>query len=158
LEGDDGFWTERAQFMKNLGSPDVAAAIDAWTLSRTVECLARDPQRSEQVAFCTLELTAASMLGLRLLDVIARLLQHHQSVAAGKLCFVIDRRIIGEAGESLPSFCTAVRAMGCRVALDHELSGRLIEHERLRRIPAALHCLDASHFPELADGAPDQIL
>lgn len=158
LEDEEGFWTESASFMDMAQKQSLAAAVDGWTLSRTVESLARDSELLSRVAFCLLELSASSVLDGSLLDTLARLLQQNEGVPPDKLCFAIDRQVLDSGGAALSNFCATLRGMGCRVALDHELGGNLADRDRLRRIPADIHCIDAGRHPDVAGDALDQTL
>lgn len=158
LEDEEGFWTERAGFMDIARTQNLAAAVDGWMLTRLVESLARDPVLCGRLAFCVLELSANSVLDGGLLDVLARLLQQHETLPAGKLCFAIDGALMDETRVALPKFCTTLRAIGCRVAIDHDLSGDAAQRERLRAIAAGIHGIEARRYPDVAGDVLDQTL
>lgn len=158
LEDEEGFWAEPSSFMRVAEAQNLAAAIDCWTLSRMGEILLRDEDTLPRLAFCVLEPAAAGILDGSLLDALARLLQQHEALPPDKLCFAIGSAAMRECAAVLPNFCTAVRAMGCKVGIELRLGGGMADLDRLRRIPADILRLDASRFANAADDALDQTL
>ncbi|EED67303.1 EAL domain-containing protein [Comamonas testosteroni] len=92
-------------------------SLDRWVISKTLQTLAQQPGHAKLVETCAINLSGPSLDDDGLLEFVKEQLQLH-AIAAQKLCFEItETSAIGNLSNAT-RLIQALRALGCRFALD----------------------------------------
>ncbi|WP_404979480.1 putative bifunctional diguanylate cyclase/phosphodiesterase [Comamonas sp.] len=92
-------------------------SIDRWVISKALQTLAQQPGHAKLVETCAINLSGPSLDDEGLLEFVKEQLQLH-GIAAQKLCFEItETSAIGNLSNAT-RLIQALRALGCRFALD----------------------------------------
>jgi EAL domain-containing protein (putative c-di-GMP-specific phosphodiesterase class I) len=154
LEDEEGFWATALQFLPAAERHALASELDTWTLLRTLEVLDGQREDMDRLAFCGINLSSQSATQPEWLDSLVEALQRYPRVPPSKLCFELRQDVFLQDINQAARFCDTLRALGCRVAVDHFIGRRTDDLALLRRIPADFIKVDARHFPHVAtDGA-----
>ncbi|KAF1055601.1 MAG: Cyclic di-GMP phosphodiesterase PdeB [Stenotrophomonas maltophilia] len=136
----DGALHGPGQFMEAVERYGMAAALDRHVLSLLFRHLQVCPAHVQQLGLCNVNVSAQSIADPSFLAFACDLLERNRSVAA-KLCFEItETAAIGNLAQAR-AFIEAVKARGCRVALDDFGSG-LSSFSYLRQLPADMLKID----------------
>jgi len=158
LEDEEGFWTAAPGFMPAAERHGMAGELDRWTLRRILTQLAQQPGTLGDLSFLCIPLSAVSPVDPRFVDSLLGLLGQPGSIAASKLCFVIEQAFVMQHPQTAAAFATTLRTMGCLLAIDGFGPGSSGEMGVLRRLSADFLRIDAGGFPALTTDAVEQSL
>ncbi|MDB5986054.1 MAG: hypothetical protein JWR16_1107 [Nevskia sp.] len=158
LEDEEGFWSPAAAFLPAAERGGLSSELDRWVLLHTLDLLEAQAEAYHQLAFCSVNLTEASLSDPRLLDFLAEQFSKRPDIAVSKLCFELPRDAVAQQAKHAQKFCEAMRTFGCRVAADFNPGRHATELERLRALPIDFLKLDARQFPDIATDPLEQVL
>ncbi|GAC1621632.1 MAG: hypothetical protein NVS9B10_04700 [Nevskia sp.] len=156
LEDEEGFWASPEQFLPVAERHHLAGEIDRWVIARIIETLAANEGLCARLAFCSINLSAASITDPGFLDFMAEQLNGHPQVPVAKLCFALGEDIVSANTASAQRFCEALQAIGCRIAVEQRGMRQGLGIDSLRRLPVDLLKLSAQRFAAIADDAVEQ--
>jgi diguanylate cyclase (GGDEF)-like protein/PAS domain S-box-containing protein len=111
----------------------LAGQIDEWVLRRTVGRLAAEPAVLERIDYCTLNVSARSIESEEFLGVVLGLLGEHPEIGR-RVCFEVTETAAMSQMSTALRFIEAVKALGCRIALD-DFGNGFASFGYLRQIP-----------------------
>ncbi len=158
LEDEEGFWAPSANFMRAAERHQLAGELDRWMIRCVFQLLAGNPGQSHRLSICIVNLSSASLTDPALLDFIAESLNAHPGVPVNKLCFALRDDSLDENPQAAQRFCEALRAFGCRTAVDQRNGHQVASIDRLRTLPIDFLKLDGQQFRRLTDDVIDQTL
>lgn len=121
--------------------------IDRWVLRSTLEWLDSQPKHRDEIDFCTLNLSGASLNDDRFLqDTIALILEHRES--ARKVCFEITESVALYDLNTTRRFVDKVKSFGARVALD-DFGAGYTSFSYLKELPGDLVKIDGSFIRDV---------
>lgn len=95
----------------------LASQVDEWVMRATVARLAAEPALLERIDFVTLNVSARSLESEEFLGAVLRLLGEHPAVGR-RVCFEVTETAAMSSMSTALRFIEAVKALGCRIALD----------------------------------------
>ncbi|HEX4870989.1 MAG TPA: EAL domain-containing protein [Nevskiaceae bacterium] len=150
LEDEEGFWTAPSAFLASAERHHLTPELDRWVIRRTLGHLTRHPDLAERLAFCSINLAAATLADGSLLDFLAEQFAAHPEVAPRKICFELRESAFVDQARESELFCEVARRLGCRVAIDH-FSGRSAREVALvQRLQVDFLKVDAGAYRDLA--------
>ena len=158
LEDEEGFWSPAAAFLPTAERSGLSAELDRWVLLHTLDLLEAQAEAYQRLAFCSVNLTEASLSDPRLLDFLAEQFSKRPEIAVRKLCFELPHDAVARQPQHAQTFCETMRTFGCRVAADFNPGRHATELERLRALPIDFHKLDARQFPDIATDPLELVL
>lgn len=157
LEDEEGFWASPAAFMPVAERHHLTTAIDRWVIDRTLRYLDAHPEVVQNLAFCSINLTTATLAEPQFLDFIADCFQKHPELAP-KLCFELREPSLTDHPREAALCCDVLHRMGCRLSIDHYFGRHLSDLSMLRKLPVDFIKLDAQGFKGLASDPVEQML
>lgn len=157
LEDEEGFWASPETFMPVAERHNLSRAVDLWTINKTLLHLEERPQLSATLAFCCINLSAASVADAEFLDFITSRFEKSPSLAA-KICFVLHEQTLSQHPRQAALCCDVLHRIGCKLAIDHRFGGHLSELTLLRRLPVDFIKLNARSFRDLGSDPVEQML
>ena len=97
-------------------------SIDRWVINHTVKFFVDNPQKLEQLAVCSVNLSAQSLVNKEFLGFIERLLSDKPDLCH-KLCFEITETAVVSNLTQANHFIQKLKSLGCKMALDDFGSG-----------------------------------
>ncbi|WMJ68461.1 EAL domain-containing protein [Stenotrophomonas sp. 24(2023)] len=140
LRDADGALHGPGQFMGAVERYGLAVALDRHVLSLLFRHLQVCPAHVQRLGLCNVNVSAQSIADPSFLAFVCDLLERNRAVAA-KLCFEITETAAISNLAQARAFIEAVKARGCRVALDDFGSG-LSSFSYLRQLPADMLKID----------------
>ncbi|NHZ93017.1 EAL domain-containing protein [Massilia sp. CCM 8733] len=132
---------------------DVIVKIDRWVLTRTLEWLSSNPDHTEALEMCSINLSRRS-LGDPSFHKFAAELIDASEVPAGKLCFEItENGAIADMQKTI-SFIEALSARGCRFSLDDFGTG-MTSFSYLKQLPVNYIKIDGSFIQMMSSSQVD---
>lgn len=131
-------------------------AVDRFVVDAVCGFLARHPGHLAQVELCHVNVSAQSIADPAFLEHVGLLLDRHPGVAM-RLCFEITETAVIANLDDACRFIDAMRARGCRIALDDFGSG-LSSFAYLKRLPVDILKIDGAFIRDLARGESDLAL
>lgn len=157
LEDEEGFWASPAAFMPVAERHHLTTAIDRWVIERTLRYLEAHPEVVENLAFCSINLTTATLAVPEFLDFIAACFEKHPALTP-KLCFEIREPSLTDHPREAALCCEVLNRMGCRLSIDHYFGRHLSDLTLLRKLPVDFIKLDAQGFKNLGSDPVEQML
>lgn len=131
-------------------------AVDRFVVDAVCGFLSRHPGHLAQVELCHVNVSAQSIADPAFLEHVGLLLDRHPGVAT-RLCFEITETAVIANLDDACRFIDAMRARGCRIALDDFGSG-LSSFAYLKRLPVDILKIDGAFIRDLARGESDLAL
>ncbi len=142
-----------ASFLPAAERYDVILKIDRWVLMHTLEWLADNPEHTEQLQLCSINLSRRSLADRSFHKYAADLIDHAK-VPANKLCFEItEHGAIADMNTTI-SFIEALSARGCRFSLDDFGTG-MTSFSCLKQLPVDFIKIDGSFIQTMASSEVD---
>ncbi len=158
LEDEEGFWSPPSVFLPVAERHGLSAELDRWVVQHALELLAAKPEVYQQLSFCSINLTTASLSEPDFLDFLAEQFNRYPAIAVNRFCFELPRDAISHHPLQAQKFCEAMRSFGCRVAADYHPVTRALELDRLRAMPLDFFKLNANQFPDIGSDPLQQLL
>lgn len=140
LRGRDGQLHSPGEFMPAVERYGMGMALDRHVLGLLFRHLQVCPGHVQRLGLCNVNVSAQSIAEPSFLAYVSDLLERNRGLAR-KLCFEITETAAISNLEQARSFVEAVKARGCRVALDDFGSG-LSSFGYLRQLPADMLKID----------------
>ncbi len=131
-------------------------AVDAYVVDALFRHFARHPDHLASLELCHVNVSAQSIAEPAFLDHVTALLDRHPQ-AARSLCFEITETAVIANLDDACRFIEAVRARGCRIALDDFGSG-LSSFAYLKRLAVDILKIDGAFIRDLSQGDADLAL
>ncbi len=154
---DTGGQLHTAQlFMEAAERYHVARTIDQWVISNALKAIRENASRFPRVATWHINLSGQSVdCELVLPELIAQI--DTQGVDPGQVCFEITESSAIHSLEEAKGFFSALRDLGCQVALDDFGKG-LSTFDYLKQLPVDLVKIDGGFVRELAHSELDHAM
>jgi len=149
LEDEEGFWAAPAAFMPVAERHHLTTLIDRWVIENTLRHLESNPAVLEAMAFCSINLSTATLAEPAFLDFITETIARYPHLAA-KLCFEIKEPSLVDHPREAMLCCDVLHRLGCRLCIDHYFGRNLSDLTMLRKLPVDFVKLDAQGFKSLA--------
>ncbi|WP_313455494.1 EAL domain-containing protein [Stenotrophomonas sp.] len=140
LRGRDGQLHSPGEFMPAVERYGMSMALDRHVLGLLFRHLQVCPGHVQRLGLCNVNVSAQSITEPSFLAYVSDLLERNRGLAR-KLCFEVTETAAISNLEQARSFVEAVKARGCRVALDDFGSG-LSSFGYLRQLPADMLKID----------------
>lgn len=133
LRDDDGQVVLPSQFLPAAERYNVCGAIDQWVVGAALRWLADPRTPLDKVGICSINLSARTLADLAFQTWLQNLLVA-TSVPTHKLCFEITETAAITNTEQAQRFVNAIKALGCKFAVDDFGSG-MASFAYLKRLP-----------------------
>ena len=153
---DKGGVVPPGAFLAAANRYNLATAIDRWVLGRVVDWFGRHGDCLEETELCAVNLSAAAVADDSFLDFVTGLLDR-SGFPARKLCFEISESAAASAMAHAARFMQAMKARGCRIALDDFGSG-LSSFAFLKELPVDMVKIDGSFVRQITASDVDRTL
>lgn len=147
MRDSDGVLHLPGQFMPAVERYGMAVALDRHVLGLLFRHLQVCPTHVRQLGLCNVNVSAQSIAEPGFLAFVCDLLERNRALAA-KLCFEITETAAISNLTQARAFIDAVKARGCRVALDDFGSG-LSSFGYLRQLPADMLKIDGAFVRDM---------
>ena len=117
LHGEDGRLVSPAHFIPALEKSGMMSQLDRWVVRDVFGFLERYPKHFDQLSYCSVNLSGASLNDERFLDEMLSLAAQHPRTVK-KICFEITETIALADVQSTKRFVQNLKALGARIALD----------------------------------------
>ena len=117
LHGEDGRLVSPAHFIPALEKSGMMSQLDRWVVRDVFAFLERYPKHFEQLTYCSINLSGASLNDERFLDEMLSLAAQHPHTVQ-KICFEITETVALADVQSTKRFVQNIKALGARIALD----------------------------------------
>jgi diguanylate cyclase (GGDEF)-like protein/PAS domain S-box-containing protein len=155
VDGDDGVIAPGA-FLPAAERHRLIERLDRWVIANTLEWLAEQRSRLQDLFLCAINLSGHSLGNERTLrfleDQIARF-----DIPPEKLCFEVTETVAAEDPEKATRFITALRDRGCHFALDDFGTG-VSSFGYLRTLPVDFVKIDGIFVKGILDDPADDVL
>ncbi|MBO8085225.1 MAG: EAL domain-containing protein [Marichromatium sp.] len=145
---DDGAAVMPGAFLPAAERYHLIGRIDEWVLETALAWLGDHPEHLDGLSLCSINLSGHSLSDPQLLDRIAMRLHRHEAIAA-KLCFEVTETAAISNMTNAVEFIKALRALGCRFALDDFGSG-LSSFAYLKNLPVDFIKIDGMFIKDIA--------
>ncbi len=136
-----------ARFIPAAERNGLMTQIDRWVLRSTLEWLDSQPAHRNQIEFCTLNMSGASLNDEKfLLDTISLIREH--SASTRKLCFEITESVALYDLKTTRRFVDNVKSFGAKVALDDFGAGHT-SFSYLKELPCDLVKIDGNFIRDV---------
>jgi len=149
IDGEDGVMPAGA-FMPAVERLGMARSVDHHTLSMAVRELREHPE-----VHLALNLSAGTTADRTWLSALQGMILDRPEIASRLIVEITETAVIEDLDETA-RFVSAVRALGCRVALD-DFGAGYVSYQHLRSLPVDIVKIDGSFVREMHDG-PDALL
>lgn len=147
MRDSDGQTLPPSRFIPAAERNGLMTQIDRWVLRSTLEWLDSQPKHRDQIDFCTLNLSGASLNDDKFLqDTIALILDHPES--AKKVCFEITESVALYDLNTTRRFVDKVKSFGARVALD-DFGAGYTSFSYLKELPGDMVKIDGSFIRDV---------
>lgn len=157
LEDEEGFWASPADFMPVAERHHLTTAIDRWVIEHTMRYLDENQAVLETMAFCSINLSTATLADPGFLDFITACIEKHPHLAP-KLCFEIREPSLADHPREAALCCDVLHRIGCRLSIDQYFGRNLSDLSTLRKLPVDFVKLDAQGFKNLGGDAVEYML
>ncbi len=157
LEDEEGFWASPAAFMPVAERHHLTTTIDRWVIDNTLRYLEGHPGVVETMAFCSINLSSASLADPAFLDFIAGHIEKYPHLAS-KLCFELGESTLSDHPREAALCCDVLHRIGCRLSIDHYFGRHLSDLTMLRKLPVDFIKLDAQGFKNLGSDPVEQMM
>ncbi|WP_099486719.1 putative bifunctional diguanylate cyclase/phosphodiesterase [Stenotrophomonas maltophilia] len=147
MRGSDGSLHLPGQFMPAVERYGMAVALDRHVLGLLFRHLQVCPAHVRQLGLCNVNVSAQSIAEPGFLAFVCDLLERNRALAS-KLCFEITETAAISNLSQARAFIDAVKARGCRMALDDFGSG-LSSFGYLRQLPADILKIDGAFVRDM---------
>ncbi|HEL3179489.1 TPA: EAL domain-containing protein [Stenotrophomonas maltophilia] len=147
MRGTDGSLHLPGQFMPAVERYGMAVALDRHVLGLLFRHLQVCPAHVRQLGLCNVNVSAQSIAEPGFLAFVCDLLERNRALAS-KLCFEITETAAISNLSQARAFIDAVKARGCRMALDDFGSG-LSSFGYLRQLPADILKIDGAFVRDM---------
>jgi EAL domain-containing protein (putative c-di-GMP-specific phosphodiesterase class I) len=157
LEDEEGFWASPAAFMPVAERHHLTTAIDRWVIEQTLRHLEEHPATIESMAYCSINLSTATLAEPEFLDFITELIARYPDMAP-KLCFELREPSLADHPREAALCCDVLHRLGCRLSIDHYFGRNLSDLTLLRKLPVDFVKLDAQGFKNLGGDPVEHML
>jgi diguanylate cyclase (GGDEF)-like protein/PAS domain S-box-containing protein len=158
LEDEEGFWASPDAFAAVAHRHGLTVEMDRWVVSRTLGYLQRTPDVLTNLGFVLLNLSPATMADPDWLHWLVEQLESHPEVPPRVLCFELRQTTLLEHPKQAATFCDAMRALGCRVSVDHFAGADRNALPEIRSLAVDLLKINAQHYRQLTLDPVEQLL
>ncbi|ULQ46153.1 EAL domain-containing protein [Flagellatimonas centrodinii] len=158
LEDEEGFWASPDAFMSVAERHELTVEMDRWVVSRTLRYLQQTPDVLAGLGFVVINLSPASMADPDWLHWLVQQFEQHPDVAPRKLCFELRQATLLRHPQQATLFCDAMRAMGCRVSVDHFVGSDRETLQQIRALAVDVLKINALHYRQLSIDPVEQML
>lgn len=155
VEDEEGFWAEPAAVVPVAERNGLISEIERWTIRSMLRHLAANPAIFERLAYCYVSLSAATLADGATLEMLVHEFEAYPQVPTSRICFALREAVLTEAPGAAQTFCTAMRSIGCRVALDQFVPRGAAASDLLRRLQTDFIRVDARLFADVASNPVD---
>ncbi len=154
LRGADGRLHTAGEFLPAIEHYGMGRMLDMHVISRLLPLLADSHEHLAQLDLCHINVSAQSIAQPVFLEFVAEQLDRYPALA-GRVCFEITETAVIANVEHAKRFVEAVRARGCKVALDDFGSG-LSSFGYLKQFPVDILKIDGAFVRDLRHNAVDR--
>ena len=154
LQGDDGKLYPPGSFLPTAERYHLMPQIDRWVVSTALTIIARKGAAFKMV--CAINLSGQSLLQEGFLDFVLNQIKHHK-VDAKQLCFEITETAVIANLMIARQFIHALRAIGCRFALDDFGSG-LSSFAYLKNLTVDIIKIDGLFVKTIVNNTIDRVM
>ena len=122
MEDEDGRILPPGAFLPAAERYNLAARLDRWVIDAAFEWLTRHPAHLEDLSLCAINLSGHSLGDQKFLDSLIDRFRE-RAIPANKICFEITETAAISNLADAARFVKALKALGCRFALDDFGSG-----------------------------------
>lgn len=122
LRDEDGRTVLPGTFLPAVERYNLSVRLDGWVVATALEWLRRHPAHLQRLHLCAINLSGLSLADEGFLGLVVRRFQE-TGVPPSKICFEITETAAITHLSSAMAFIKAVKALGCRFALDDFGSG-----------------------------------
>ena len=158
LEDEEGFWASPDAFAAVAERHGLTIEMDRWVVSRTLRYLQRTPDVLAQLGFVLVNLSPATMADPDWLHWLVEQLESHPEVPPRAMCFELRQTTLTNHPKQAATFCEAMRALGCRVSIDHFAGADRTTLPEVRQLAFDLIKLNALHYRQLTLDPVEQLL
>ena len=135
---------------------DLARQLDRLVISRTLGWLSQRELLEPRLKLCSFNLSRASVLDAEMVNFIQQAIAD-SPFPAGTFCFEIRERDAAQEPEAVQACCEALKAIGCKVALDGA-GASMQSYGLVSRLPVDIIKFDASLMHHLHDDPVQQVI
>lgn len=147
-EDDPNTFHPPGAFLSAAERYDMASRIDRWVIGTAFDWFKRHPSKLKSLNFCSINISGQSLLNEDLLDYVTALLKKGD-IPPDKICFEItETAAIANLSDAV-RFFEALRALGCRFALDDFGSG-MSSYAYLKTLPVDFLKIDGVFIRDIA--------
>jgi diguanylate cyclase (GGDEF)-like protein len=134
----------------------LSSKVDRWVIGKVCEWFAGHPRQLERLRLCGINLSGHSLGDEQFLGLVIRLLED-AAIPLEKLCFEVTETAAIANLANATRFITALRARGCRFALDDFGSG-VSSFAYLRSLPVDYLKIDGTFVRHIVDDPIDSAM
>ncbi|MEE4376227.1 MAG: EAL domain-containing protein, partial [Candidatus Competibacteraceae bacterium] len=123
--------------------------LNRWMLRDVLRWLVRDPQRTAELYVCSLNLSRHTLQDVEFPEFLSNRLERY-GVPADKLCFTFNENAITGDHDQARRLLEAIKAIGCRIAID-SFASTLSGFSYLKRIPVDFLRIDGYLIKDIVD-------
>ncbi len=155
MRDDDGGLVLPGEFIPAAERHNVVGAVDRWVVERAAMVLRQCLAAGREVPLLSVNLSGQSLVEREFLESVLTLVK--DPLVGRGLCFdIAESAVVGNMGPAV-TFIDAVRARGCRVALD-DFGAGLSSFHSLKKLPVDFLKIDGQFIGCLSDDLVDRSL